>query len=74
MTNAELVASEYWRMFKKRGPVNFSTPKSQACRLNRTILPYLKREEVEALLAAYPDKGAWATACATIEARLLEPV
>lgn len=64
--------SESFRLFRKRVPCNLLSPKAMTCRLNRTILGILNRDELDALLAAWNKNSdvEWRATLDTIESRL----
>lgn len=63
---------EQWRLFRKRQPVNFLSPKALHCRLNQAIVQIITREDGLRLIAAFEkDKAAWPAICDEIEARLI---
>lgn len=61
-----------WRLFRKRGPVNFMTPRARCCKLNAIVISALTKEEATELLAAFGRKERWNQLCDKIERRFLD--
>ncbi len=63
---------ENWRVFRRRNPANFMSPKARLCRVNRAILELINRTEAEKLLVAFKlDQSQWKALCDEIEARFI---
>jgi hypothetical protein len=53
--HSQEVNSENFKLFVKRGPVNFSSPRALRCQLNSQVLPLLARDEAQEMIAATRD-------------------
>lgn len=73
MSDPRAFRRENWKLFKKRGPVKFTGPRAECCRLNWFIINLLDPHEILELDRSR-ERGmqSWITVCNQVEERLLE--